>query len=55
MAIRGCSTSGRAVRWKADGSYGKGTAQAVSDFQRASGLPEDGVASLKTLYTLFAA
>ncbi|NLF29059.1 MAG: hypothetical protein GX592_14275 [Clostridiales bacterium] len=39
---------------KIDGSFGKGTAQAVSNFQSASGLPADGVASLKTLYMLFA-
>jgi len=39
---------------KIDGSFGKGTAQAVADFQKASGLPADGVASLKTLYMLFA-
>lgn len=38
-----------------DGAFGKGTAQSVADFQSASGLPADGAASLKTLYTLFAA
>ena len=39
---------------KIDGAYGKGTAQAVADFQTACRLPADGVASLKTLYLLYA-
>jgi Putative peptidoglycan-binding domain-containing protein len=37
----------------ADGKYGAKTAQAVADFQRASGLVRDGIAGAKTLTLLY--
>jgi len=37
-----------------DGKYGEKTAQAVSDFQRASGLVRDGIAGSKTQTLLYA-
>lgn len=36
-----------------DGSYGNGTESAVRDFQKRSGLPEDGIAGAQTLEKLF--
>lgn len=40
---------------KIDGSFGTGTAQAVSDFQKANKLTADGVAGPKTMAKLYAA
>jgi peptidoglycan hydrolase-like protein with peptidoglycan-binding domain len=39
----------------ADGKFGSATTQAVIAFQKAKGLPEDGVAGAKTLAAVNAA